>query len=73
MWMQIGKKWMHFNNVNLTLQPILFLMKNINMYVPQYMCSGTLYIACQWNHGLRKSAQQYPVYLTSIVIKLGWH
>lgn len=31
MWMQIGKKWMHFNNVNLTLQPILFLMKNINM------------------------------------------
>lgn len=34
MWMQIGKKWMHFNNVNLTLQPILFLMKNINMQVP---------------------------------------
>lgn len=34
MWMQIGKKWMYLNNVHLTLQPILFLMKNINMQVP---------------------------------------
>lgn len=32
--MQIGKKWMYLNNVHLTLQPILFLMKNINMQVP---------------------------------------